>query len=254
MSDGYLSRTHALRERRGFCLPRSRGLFGEHCAPELNTRSPAIDQGITTNPARDSGVTDTPSLYPQRTPGMNDPPGPRRDLRGRCLHVPPTCLAMRRFIRAACLRHRRQLVTTRARRAGPREHGRQAARSKRNRPGRAASRASNSANVRAAAGGALESIKGVFGNAQVVIQRGVTTRCIAPRACIVLSRSNALFPVFEGAVPACRQRSVRLMRNSEMSSAIIRRPARTSIFDHVLKGFCISLSGLRREFCPTPFG
>jgi hypothetical protein len=46
--------------------------------------------------------------------------------------------------------------TTTARRAGPREHGRQAARSKRDRPERASALMDQVSHVRAAAGGALD--------------------------------------------------------------------------------------------------
>ena len=55
-------------------------------------------------------------------------------------------------------RQRRSGVTTGARRAGPREHGRQAARSKRDRPERTRKPHNGPSHVRAAAGGALETI------------------------------------------------------------------------------------------------
>jgi hypothetical protein len=49
--------------------------------------------------------------------------------------------------------------TTRARRAGPREHGRQAARSKRDQPGGHMSRTTGLASPHAAAGGVLDPIE-----------------------------------------------------------------------------------------------
>ena len=50
-------------------------------------------------------------------------------------------------------------MTTGARRASPREHGRQAARSKRDRPERAREPHNGPSHVRAAAGGALDPIE-----------------------------------------------------------------------------------------------
>jgi hypothetical protein len=50
-------------------------------------------------------------------------------------------------------------VTTAARRGGPREHGRQAARSKRDRPERARTQNDELSHVGAAAGGALDPIE-----------------------------------------------------------------------------------------------
>ncbi len=49
--------------------------------------------------------------------------------------------------------------TTAARRTGPREHGRQAARSKRDRPGRAGEETTQASHARAAGGGALDPIE-----------------------------------------------------------------------------------------------
>jgi hypothetical protein len=50
-------------------------------------------------------------------------------------------------------------ATIAARRTGPREHGRQAARSKRDRPGRAGEETTQAGYVRVAAGGALDPIE-----------------------------------------------------------------------------------------------
>jgi hypothetical protein len=58
-------------------------------------------------------------------------------------------------------RQRRSGVTTGARRAGPREHGRQAARSERKRPERAREPHNGPGHVRAAAGGALDPLEAV---------------------------------------------------------------------------------------------
>jgi hypothetical protein len=56
---------------------------------------------------------------------------------------------------SAAVARRRALRSTAARRDGPREHGREAARSKRSRTGRAGERSTQAGHLHAAAGGAL---------------------------------------------------------------------------------------------------